>query len=313
MKRVIRILILALLLLNLCVCQTYGQSKSLQNESSDSSNEATIHLNTKLVTFPVTVTDSKGKCVKGLEKDNFEVYDNKIKQTIDFFSVEDSPFSAVLVFDLSGSMTNYINRAIASLQEFIKSSNEKDEYCLITFNDAPQIVSGFTQNADALANSVALPVTEGRTALYDAVYLGLEKVHQAHRAKKVLLIISDGQDNNSRYSLTEIKRQAQESDALVYAIGIIDPHSNDTLDKQGGWILQELAQMTGGRAFFPDNSIELQKAIIEIMLELRVQYSIGFSPTTNNDGKWHKLNLRLNIPKNQAHLSVRGRQGYFAK
>ncbi len=283
-----------------------------QVQSIENSQENILHLNTRLVSFPVTVTDHAGHSVSGLEKEDFEVFDNKVKQTIEFFTTEDLPISVALIFDLSGSMSQRVYRSLASLKEFIKSSNEKDEYCLITFNNTAKISIDFTQNADTIVNTLALPQTEGRTALFDAIYIGLEKVHQGHNPKKVLLILSDGQDNNSRYSIDEVKRLAQESDSLIYAIGIVDRYSNDLADKQGAWTLEELSAITGGKTFFPSTDSELREKILQIMLELRRQYNIGFTPTTDIDGKWHKINIKVKISKEVSHLSVRGRQGYFA-
>jgi Ca-activated chloride channel homolog len=138
-------------------------------------------------------------------------------------------------------------------------------------------------------------------------------VRFGRHSKKAVLILSDGQDNCSRYSLGELKKLAKESDVMVYAIGIVDNWSNDMLDMEGRWIMEELAGLTGGRAFFPSNDNEMQDAINAIALELRRQYSIGFSPNATADGKWHKLKIKVNPPKGLGHLSVRGREGYKAK
>lgn len=311
---------MALMALNTAVLPFHLQnlpSKQVQisqtSQTSQSSQENILHINTKLVTFPVTVADHNGRLIAGLNKENFEVLDNKVKQNIEFFTTEDLPMSVALIFDLSGSMSQRVYRSLNSLREFIKTGNDKDEYCLITFNNSAKIAVDFTNSAEKIINTLAIPETEGRTALYDAIYVGIEKIKQGHLPKKVLLILSDGQDNNSRYSLDEIRRLAQESDSLIYAIGIVDRYSNDIADKQGGWILEELTSMTGGKTFFPSTDSELQETISKIMLELRRQYSIGFTPTTNSDGKWHKLNIKLKLSKELGHLSVRGRQGYFAK
>jgi len=290
------------------------ETKNEKTQSkSQLSEDPVIHLGTKLVTLTVTVTDSYGRLVTGLEKDNFEVYDDKIKQNIEFFSTDDAPVSVTLVFDRSGSMKEKVNRSLQSLRRFIDVSNEKDEYSLVTFSNTAKLSSDFTRNAEELANSLLMSETKGSTALYDAVYIGLEKARFGQHAKKAVLILSDGQDNNSRYSLKEVKKLSKESDVLVYCVGIVDRWSNDPLDLEGRWTLEDLASLTGGKAFFPANDAEMHDAIMQIALELRRQYSIGFSPTNTSDGKYHKLKIKLKAPKGLGPLSVRGREGYYAR
>jgi Ca-activated chloride channel homolog len=275
--------------------------------------EPVIHLGTKLVTLTVTVTDNLGRLVTGLEKEHFEIFDNKVKQNIEYFSTEDAPISVALVFDRSGSMKERINRSLSSLRKFINSSKDSDEYSLVTFNNTAKLSSDFTRNAEELVSSLMMSETKGSTALFDAVYIGIEKAKLGRNAKKAVLILSDGQDNSSRYSLKELKKLCKEADVMIYSIGIVDRMSNDPLDLEGRWILEDLASITGGKAFFPSNDAEMQDAIIQIALEMRRQYSIGFSPNTNGDGKWHKLKIKVNPPKGLGSLSVRGREGYTAR
>jgi Ca-activated chloride channel homolog len=286
--------------------------KAEEKAKAKLSEDPVIHLGTKLVTLTITVTDGYGRLVTGLEKDHFEIFDNKIKQNIEFFSTEDAPISMTLIFDRSGSMKEKISRSLNSVRRFINSSNEKDEYSLVTFSNSAKLSSDFTRNSEELISSLVMSETKGSTALFDAVYIGLEKARLGRHAKKAVLILSDGQDNNSRYSLKELKKLCKESDVMVYAIGILDRFSNDPLELEGRWILEDLASLTGGKAFFPSNDAELHDAIMQIALELRRQYSIGFSPNSTGDGKWHKLKIKLNPPKGLGSLAVRGREGYFS-
>src|SRR5262249_36788886 len=154
---------------------------------------------------------------------------------------------------------------------------------------------------------------KGRTSLYDAVYAGIEKARQGHNSKKAVIILSDGQDNNSRYTIKEVKQLAKEADVMLYALGIVDLQSPNSIDQYGRWLLTDLTGVTGGRAFFPSNESELQNAIMYIALEMRHQYSIGFSPTTQADNKWHKLKIKVKPPKGIGYLSVRSRETYFAQ
>lgn len=276
------------------------------------SEEAVVRLGTELVTLTVTVTDSYGRLVKGLQKEHFEVFDDKVKQNIEFFSAEDAPVSVAFIYDRSGSMRERMNRSLASLRQFISISHQRDEYCLVTFNSSARLNSDFTRNADQLANSLIMTDAKGSTALYDAVYIGLEKARKGTNSKKAVVILSDGQDNNSRYSYKDVKKFAKESDVMIYAIGIVNTYSFEDIDRQGQEILEELALLTGGRSFFPRSDPEIHEAITRIATELRCQYSLGFTPTVEGNNKWHKLKLKLRPPKKIGGLSVRGREGYFA-
>lgn len=309
-RKIIAILLSILLLSSTAL---YARPTEGTNKSNNSAEESVIRMGARVVTLNVTVTDSYGRLVTGLEKEHFEIFDDKVKQDIEFFTTEDVPISIALVFDRSGSMKERVNRSLNSMRKFINASNEKDEYCLVTFNSSARLASDFTRNADELANSLLMTEAKGSTALFDAVYIGLEKVRKGNHTKKALLILSDGQDNNSRYSIGELKKLAKEADVMIYAIGMVDQWSNDPLEMEGRWILEDLVSITGGKAFFPSNDNELQDAIFQIALELRRQYSIGFTPTTAANGKWHKLKIKIKPPKGLGHLSVRGREGYLSK
>jgi Ca-activated chloride channel family protein len=303
--------LMILTILNLPIISSAADNKDAKSDQN--SDNPVLHINTRLVTLTITVVDKQGRAISGLDKNDFEIYDDKVKQNVEFFSPQDAPISAALVFDASGSMKKLLDQSIISLREFISARADKDEFCLITFSDRAKLSFDFTHNPETLANSLASAQTDGRTALYDAVYLGLEKIREGRQAKKVLLIISDGQDNNSRYSLNEVKQLARESNALIYAIGVVENPTNapDDANAMGRWVLEDLAGISGGKAYFPTSQSQLEDAVRKIMLELRQQYSIGFTPGSG-DGKWHKLNVKLNSQINRGNISARSRQGYFA-
>lgn len=273
-----------------------------------------IKTGTNLVTLNVTVTDQYGRYVTGLSKQHFEIYDDKVPQKIEFFSSDDAPMSMGIIFDVSGSMKGRIDRSHAALKRFFDVGHDRDEYFLVSFNTGAKLVQDFTGDPSKIANSLLAIEPKGQTALYDAAYIGVEKVRRGRHSRKAILLISDGQDNNSRYSFKELKQLVKESDVQIYAIGITNVFSSRELDIDGQVILEEITRLTGGRAFFPNNDAELSEVISRIGLELRHQYSLGYEPTgVAADGKWHKLKVKLNAPKGMPSLTVRTREGYYAR
>ncbi|MCA1592926.1 MAG: VWA domain-containing protein [Acidobacteria bacterium] len=274
----------------------------------------TVITNSDLITLTVTVTDTFGRFVTGLNQNAFTIFDDKEQQQITFFSDEDAPVSLGVIFDVSRSMGGEkISRAREALAKFIETSHSGDEYFLIGFNDRAQLLLDKTRDSDALLNKLTFVQTKGQTALYDATYLGVEKVTRGTHPKRAVLLISDGQDNSSRYTFTELRRLLKESDVIIYAVGIVSGHDDSTLDMGGRSILEELAGVSGGKAFFPSSTAEMNDTFERIALELRTQYSIGYKPTNFvNDGKWHKLKIKVQPPRGFPRLFVRGREGYYS-
>jgi Ca-activated chloride channel homolog len=273
-----------------------------------------IKTGTNLVTLNISVTDPYGRYVTGLSKEHFQLFDDKVPQNIEFFSDEDVPITIGIVFDISGSMKGRIARSHDALRRFCDTGHEQDEYFLVTFNNGAKLLQDFTLDSRVVTGCLSLVEPKGQTALYDAAYIGVEKVRQGRYPRKAILLISDGQDNNSRYSLKELKQLVKEADVQVYAIGITSVFGARDLDIEGQVILEELTRLTGGRAFFPSNEAELTEVITRIGLELRHQYSIGYEPTgINHDGRWHKLQVKVKAPKGMPQLMIRAREGYFTQ
>jgi len=279
---------------------------------ADDTKPVIVH--SDLITLTVTVTDTYGRFVTGLNKNAFSIFDDKSEQEISFFSDEDAPVSLGVVFDVSGSMGgDKIGRAREALARFIDTSHARDEYFLIGFNNRAQLLLDRTRDSDALMQKLTFVQTHGQTALYDATYLGVERVTRGTHPKRAVLLISDGQDNSSRYTFSELKRLLKESDVIIYAIGIVSGSDDTQLGYGGRAILEELAGVSGGKAFFPSTSAEMNDTFERIALELRTQYSIGYRPSNfANDGKWHKLKIKVQPPRGFPRLFVRGREGYFA-
>jgi Ca-activated chloride channel family protein len=274
-----------------------------------------ISVKTDLVTLTLTVTDLYGRYVSGLDKKAFTILDNNQEQEITFFSDSDAPISIGILFDVSGSMNREkISKSRKALEKFINTSHPSDEYFLIAFNNRAQLLLDRTRDGDAVLQKLTLVETKGNTALYDACYLGVERVTRGTRQKKALLIISDGQDNSSRYNFGEVRRLMKESDVVVYAVGILDGRDSGSMEgMQGQAFLDELASVTGGKSFYPQTDVELDEIFERIALELRHQYSIGYTPKDfAPDGKWHKVKTKVKPPRGLPRLTVRGREGYYA-
>jgi Ca-activated chloride channel family protein len=291
---------------------TKKPTDSTPSKAVPAKSDQTVQLNTNLVGVTVTVTDSYGRFVTGLSKDQFEVYDDKIKQDIALFSDDDAPVSLGIVYDVSGSMKERIHRSLQALKRFIETSHDDDDFFLMAFNNRANLVEDFTVSAEKVLSHLMFVQPHGSTALYDAAYLAVEKIRQGRHPKKALLIISDGQDNNSRYTYNELRKRVKESDVQIYCIGITDP-ATDSLSAFGRSVLEEIARMTGGRAFFPNayNEPELVEICTRIALELRHQYAVGFYPTdVQSEAKWHKVQVKVKPPKGLGRLSVTYKDGY---
>lgn len=276
-------------------------------------DDGSVLVNTDLVTLNVTVMDNYNRYVTGLGKEAFTIIDNNQPQEISFFSSEDTPASIAVLFDVSGSMSGEkVARARDALSHFVQTSHERDEYFLIGFSSRAHLLLDRTRDSDALLNKMTLVDTRGNTALYDAVYLGVEKLRRASHPKRAVLLISDGQDNNSRYTFSELRRLLKESDTLIYSVGIDSGAANEDAAR-GSSILDELSSVTGGKAFFPQTTAALNDVFERIALELRYQYSIGYRPADfTPDGKWRKVKVKVKPPRGLPRLTVRSRDGYYA-
>ncbi len=266
-----------------------------------------------LVLVPVTVTDPMNRLVTGLEKDNFELFDGGQKQQIRNFSSEDAPISLGVIFDVSGSMSDKIDKSRDAVVEFFKTANPQDEFFMITFSEKPELLEDFTQSVEDIQGKLVYSVPKGRTALLDAIYLGLNKMRQARHQKKALLIISDGGDNHSRYTENEIKDLVKEADVQIYAIGLFDTSPKTPEEQLGPSLLSEITDVTGGRTFTIADVNELADVATKIGIELRNQYVLGYRPTHPvRDGKWRKIKIKLLPPKGLPPLQVFAKTGYYA-
>jgi len=277
--------------------------------------DVTIRTNTELVLVPVTVTDPMNHVVVGLEQGNFQLFEGKQPQEIKHFSREDAPVSLGVILDVSGSMETKIERAREAVLKLLDASNPQDEFFLITFSDTPHVVQTFTHTISEMQEQLLLVRPKGQTALLDALYLGLNKMHEAKYARKALLLISDGGDNRSRYTEKEVKARIKESDVLIYSVGVFDREFATREERLGPELLTHVSEVTGGRCYTLDNPNYLPTITRHIGLELRNQYLLAYSPNkSKNDGKWRKINVKLTqLPKRVPQLYVHARTGYYKR
>jgi Ca-activated chloride channel family protein len=302
------IICLALLLIlgGSCAGQAVGQANSTPR----------FDVATTLVLIPATVTDSLNRFVLGLQKQDFHLFEDGAEQTITHFSGEDAPLSVGLVFDTSGSMGDKLRISRQAALQFLKTVNQQDEAFLIEFNDRAELATGFTSQIEELQNKLISLQPHGLTAMLDAAEMALREMKKAKNPRKAILIVSDGGDNNSRYSASEIQSLVREADVQIYAMGVFEPSIFSGLTKEeisGPRLLSELAEQTGGRAFSASDPNDLPSVATRVGIELRNQYVLAYSPKNQNkDGKYRRVEVKVTPPAGIPTLKLRWRLGYYA-
>jgi Ca-activated chloride channel family protein len=289
--------------------------------------QAAFRADTQIVLVPVTVTDRNGKSIEGLQAKDFTILEDQVSQRIVSFGADDAPCSVGLVLDVSGSMRNTLGAAKGVARTFLQTANPGDEFRLLTVSSQPEAVSGFTTDVVDLEENIARTSPNGMTALIDTVYLGLNRMRKARHPRRALLILSDGMDNFSRYSKTELLRVALEADVQIYTIifdngsgggstgtipfrpTMIRKAGDQGEEREGARLLEELADKTGGLHFHARNENEANDAAIKAGRALRNQYVIGIQPSVSGaSGKWHRIHVKSTVPK----ASVYARNGYYS-
>ena len=262
--------------------------------------QKSLKVDVDLVMVNVSVSDSENHPLTDLKAEHFQMFEDKIEQKIRYFSSEATPVSIGIVFDISHSMERKLDFAKDAAVRFLQTGTPDDEYFLVEFSSRATLAEGFTSDIRRLRDRLTLTPAEGATALYDGVYLGLSKLRSGQNPKKALLLITDGEDNHSRYSRREIRQVVRESDAQIYVLDL------------GRALVGDLAEMTGGHSYHT-NVNDLEETCEKIALEMKNQYVIGYESTNRNkDGKFRKLRVRVTPPAGMSHLTVRARDGYYA-
>lgn len=281
-----------------------------------SERRGNIRVDTTLVLINVTVVDPLNRFVTGLEREHFRLFEEKVEQKVTHFASEDAPLSIGLVFDCSGSMGPKLQKSRQAAAQFFKTANPEDEFFLVQFNDRPELTMKFTTNTEEIQNRLTFTQAKGRTALLDGVYLALNEMKRARNPRKAVLILSDGGDNSSRYTESEIKNLVREADVQIYAIGIFEPISSrgrTAEELSGPSLLTEISEQTGGRHFPVENINELPDIAAKIGIELRNQYMLGYTPANQEkDGKYRRVQVKLIQPRGLPPLRAFSRTGYYA-
>jgi len=262
--------------------------------------QKSLRVDVDLVMVNVTVSDSDNRFVQDLKDGNFQLFEDKVEQKIRYFSSEAAPVSIGIIFDISRSMEKKVSFARDAAVKFLETGTPDDEYFLVEFSNRAKVAEGFTTDISRLRDRLSFTPAQGSTALYDAVYLGLAQLKSGQNPKKALLLITDGEDNHSRYSRGDIREFVREADAQIFVIDL------------GHALVSDLADMTGGHSYRASVN-DLEDTCEKIAQELKSQYVIGYESTnTNKDGKFRKVRVRVIPPSGMSKLNVRTRDGYYA-
>ena len=266
-------------------------------------------VSSRLVLVPVTVTDRNGRPAIDLEREHFSLTEDSQPREITSLTREEAPVGLGLVVDLSGSMNGKLNHAVSATRAIVNLTGAADEVFLMTFGDRPEMRVGFTRRADTIAGGLTGVQAYGDTALIDAVYRALHEVRASSHRRRALAVISDGGDNASRYSQAELKRLALEADVQIYGISMVEK-ATDRDQRNGAFLLEELAEITGGMHFTIRNRADLPPMADRLARAMKDVYTIAYKPGEGPPGKWRKIRISV-TPPTPERLKVYARSGYF--
>lgn len=313
LKSIMQTAVVLLALVFLSGLPAFAQEHKHETPPQDSTS---LKLSTELVSLSVTVTDQKGKAVVGLKRGDFKVYENGIEQPLSFFSTEEMPVCWGLVLDRSGSMMDMIGDVYQAAVHVVDEGTEDDETFIVTFNKKVELVADFIADKHRLQNSILGLRASGETALWDAISFALDHLKEARHRKKVLVVITDGEDNRSRTAFRTLVARAEEAGVLIYTVGMFESSGMFSFGMRGGTPREELAKLaevTGARAHFPTNVEECREAMQQIAGEVGHQYSLGYYPNNQkNDGKWRKIQVVAVPSDGKTKYTARTRNGYYA-
>lgn len=318
-NRMLRALIVGLVVALSSVVLVAQETPQQEQPQKNANNDFVLSVDVELVQLPISVLDKEGRPVNGLAKDHFQIFEDNVQQQIKLFKHEDIPLSLGLVIDNSGSMRNKRERVNHATLSFVRESNPEDETFIVNFDDSAYLEQDFTGSIGDLIDALDNLDTRGETALYDAVYLSVDHAKAGKKDKKAILLISDGEDNVSKYGFNKVTEALRESKVTLYAIGLLEEN-----DQRGGLFkkppskkakeaLEKFAEITGGQAYFPKSLDEVEDLVKTIAHDLRNHYTIGYTPSNRKlDGGWREVRVKVNPPKNVSKVTVRTKQGYYA-
>jgi Ca-activated chloride channel family protein len=274
-----------------------------------------LRADSSLVVIPTWVTTAAGASVTSLNKENFRVIDDNVEQPIAYFNRDDAPLSIGMLFDISGSMRNKIEKASESMAEFFKTANTEDEFFLVEFSDSAKLTIPFTPDSGQIYSRAVRSKPFGKTSLLDGIGVALKQMKKARHSRKAIVIISDGGDNWSWHTARQIRGELLESDVQLYAMGIFDAElskRSPAENRRGPSLLDELAEKSGGRHYPVGDLNDLPAISAKIGADLRNEYLLGYYPADSRDGKYHHVKVNLALPENMPPLRANYRRGYFA-
>jgi Ca-activated chloride channel family protein len=276
--------------------------------------DKSIQVNVEMVLVNVTVTDLQDRPVTGLQRDHFQVFENGVEQEVLTFSHEDAPISIGLLFDMSASMADKVDKARRAALQILKTANPQDDFFLVSFGNRAELTSPFTSNVEELQRQMMSVAPKGRTALLDAISLGMDQMKNARNRKRALVVISDGGDNHSRNDESRVRSALKEADCQLYAMGIFDERDMKRTreERMGPTLLSEFAELTGGRVFPVSSLDELPDVAAKISMELRDRYVLGYKPSGRHDGAWRTIKVKVAAPASVPPLRIFARGGYYA-
>jgi VWFA-related protein len=283
--------------------------RSRSNRQIDLEPRTVLRADSSLVLVPVTVTDRLGRPVTGLEKENFRVLDDRVEQKLIQLASDDEPVAVGFIFDVSGSIGSLLPQYRRAAREFFISADEPDEFFLVEFQSTARLVVPLTKSVGEIDSEILFTKSKGSTALFDAVYMAANEIRKSKLTKKALLLVSDGGENNSRYTYTEVLNALRETDALLYSIG---PSPDNRYGDNDGALLKSLSELTGGR-LIEMSSVDFADLAQKIIIDLRNRYVLGYAPTDKaRDGRYHRIQVQVLPPKGLGKLQAHWRTGYYA-
>jgi VWFA-related protein len=285
-----------------------------QQGTGNAQSGSHIKVDVNLVVLHTTVLDDRGKFVEGLAQDNFRVYEDKVEQKLSVFKREDIPVSMGLVIDNSGSMRDKRPRVNEAALTLVQNSNPQDEAFVVNFNDDfyLDLDKDFSNSIPELKEALERIDARGSTALYDAIIGSIDHLKKGKKEKKVLLIVTDGEDNTSRNSLEKTIREIQKTDTVIYTIGLLGQESKRSA-KSAKKALMEIALASGGLAYFPENVEDVHSICEQVAHDIRHQYTLGYYPSNaTKDGTFRSVHVDVIPPHGKGKLVARTRNGYYA-
>jgi Ca-activated chloride channel family protein len=299
-----------LLLCWLAAAQSKQPPPARQPPPATADEPTTFTAETRWVILPVSVSDKSGKLITDLQQKAFKVFENGVEQPIKLFRHEDVPISLGIIIDNSGSMREKRQKVEVASVDLVKASNPHDEVFIVNFNDEAYLDVEFTNDIKKMEEGVARIDSRGGTAMREAISMSIDYLKEkAKNHKKVLLVVTDGNDNASTIGLERLVDRARQSEVLLYAIGLLDEEERREA-KAAKRALNALTQESGGLAFYPKGVTEVDAIALQVAHEIRNQYTIAYSPLNEaRDGSFRQIKVVVTGP---GHPQVRTRTGYYA-